>query len=110
VSCTSPVSASIATSARCAPLGKVAAPFGPKFGPLGKPGFDLVGQLRGVEGVLGDLADIDRPVGAGDDELAIREHNVVARRLHHMGGDAATLVDQLVGRHDDCRAGKLRRA
>ena len=81
-----------------------------EIGPLGEPGLDLVGQLRGMKRMPGDLGDVDRAVGAGDDELAALKDDIVARRLHHVGGDATTLVDKLVGRHDDRRAGELRRA
>jgi hypothetical protein len=104
VSCTSPVSASTSTSARCAPLGKVAAPFGPKLARSVNPVSNLVGQLGGVEGVLGHRCDVDHAVGAGDDELTVREDNIGARRLHHVGGDVTTLVDQL----DDLAIPRLR--
>src|SRR5580704_3433897 len=60
--------------------------------------------------MLGHRGEVDRAVGAGDDEFAALEDDVVARRLHHVSGDAAALVDQFVGRHDDGRAGKLCRA
>src|SRR5262249_13359588 len=60
--------------------------------------------------LLGDLGDADRPIGTGDREPAIREGDVGYRRLHHVGGDLAPLVDQPVGGDDDRGARELGRA
>src|SRR6266851_8194213 len=41
-----------------------------EIGALGKPGLDILGELRGLEGLPRDLVDRERAVGAGDREMA----------------------------------------
>ncbi len=60
--------------------------------------------------MLGDVDNVDRPVGAGNREFAIPEFDVVRPGFHHMRRDLAPLVDQPIGGDDDRRAGELRRA
>src|SRR6266853_4787712 len=57
---------------------------GPEIRALGKPGLDVLGKLRGLEGLPRDLLDRQRAVGAGDREMAAFEDDVARRRLHYV--------------------------
>ncbi len=52
-----------------------------------------------VIGLARHLADIQSPVGPGDAELAVLEHDILGRGLQHVGGEDLALLDNPVTRH-----------
>src|SRR5260370_32438756 len=60
---------------------------------LGKPGLDILGQLRGLEGLPRDILDRQRPVSAGDREMTALEDDVARLRFHDVRGDPPSLLD-----------------